>query len=102
MSDNSARHEELSTSTSRAMVASSTARPVQSTAPGAGTRPIGVSTASPVPESRLHTQARTRQFSPKPGHMNLPFPSWRNQFTQYIRGNLPGSVVVPISSQWAM
>ena len=40
-------------------------------APGAGTRPIGVSTASPRPCTRSTTHLSTRLFSPKPGPQEL-------------------------------
>ncbi len=35
-----------------------------SMAPGAGTQPMGVSTASPRPLTRSNTHSSTREFSP--------------------------------------
>ncbi len=40
--------------------------------PGAGTWPIGVSTAAAWPSMRSTTHLRTRLFSPKPGHRKSP------------------------------
>ena len=54
--------------------------------PSAGTQPIGVSTVSPSPAQRRKTHSSTRLFSPKPGQMNLPSASLRNQLTTKIRG----------------
>ena len=43
--------------------------------------PSGATFASPPLLQRSITHFRTRRFSPKPGHMNLPALSWRNQLT---------------------
>ncbi len=42
---------------------------------------MAVFSASVRPSTRSMIQASTRLFSPKPGQMNLPFSSLRNQFT---------------------
>ena len=52
-----------------------------SSEPGAGTWPIGVSTAAAWPSMRSMTHLRTRLFSPKPGHRKPPSSSRRNQLT---------------------
>ena len=52
-----------------------------SSEPGAGTWPIGVSTAAAWPSMRSMTHFRTRLFSPKPGHRKPPSSSRRNQLT---------------------
>jgi hypothetical protein len=43
--------------------------------------PIGVRSASTVPSRRRTIQSSTRMLSPKPGHMNRPSSSLRNQLT---------------------
>ena len=48
----------------RLQIGSSTSRPVVSSAPAAGSRPIAVSTASAAPLTRSNTHFRTRLFSP--------------------------------------
>ena len=66
-----------------------------SRAPGAGTRPTGVSTASAVPSRRSMTHLRTRALSPKPGHRNEPSSSSRrNQLTWKILGSLDSSCLL--------
>ncbi len=74
-------HSAVSTRSSSAMSSSETSSPSRSIALGAGTLPIGVSTASAVPSQRRKTQASTRLFSPKPGQRNFPSSSLRNQLT---------------------
>ena len=56
--------------------------PSVSRAPRAGILPIGLTAASAWPESRSMIHFRTRLFSPKPGHGNLPEESLRNQLTK--------------------
>ena len=58
-----------------------------SSAPSAGTRPIGVSSASAWSSQRSKTHASTRLFSPKPGHRKWPSSSLRNQLTMKIFGS---------------
>ena len=53
---------------------------------GAGIQPIGVSLARLPPLARSTIHLSTRMFSEKPGHMNLPSLSLRNQFTWKMRG----------------
>ncbi len=55
--------------------------PLVSRAPLAGRMPMGVSTPSARPSRRSTIHFRTRLFSPKPGHTNLPASFLRNQFT---------------------
>ncbi len=55
--------------------------PSRSISPGAGTNPIGVSTASPRPLTRWNTHSRTLELSPKPGQSQRPPASFRNQLT---------------------
>ena len=43
--------------------------------------PIGVETASAVPDSRSTIHFSTRMFSPKPGQTNFPCAFLRNQLT---------------------
>ena len=52
-----------------------------SSEPGAGTWPIGVSTAAAWPSMRSMTHFSTRLFSPKPGHRKPPSSLRRNQLT---------------------
>ena len=80
---------------------SSRSRPVRSMAFSVGTRPMGVSEASPRPATRSTTHSSTRLFSPNPGHRNFPSASLRNQFTQNIFGRRDGSAWSPMDSQWA-
>ena len=56
-----------------------------------GSRPMGVSTAPPVPSTRSTTHLSTRLFSPKPGHRNDPSSPLRNQLTQNSLGSFAGS-----------
>ena len=72
-----------------------------SIAPGAGTWPAGVSTASALPSQRRKIQASTRLFSPKPGHRNLPSASLRNQLTLKSFGSFDGVARSPISASGA-
>ena len=53
-----------------------------------GMMPSGVSTPCTLPSQRRAIHCRTRMFSPKPGQMNFPFASRRNQFTRKIFGGL--------------
>ena len=71
-----------------------------SIASGAGTRPIGVSSAPPSPSQRSTTHASTRLFSPKPGQRKRPPSSLRNQLTMKIFGSF-APARRPHSSQWA-
>ena len=77
-------------------------RPSRSSESGVGTLPIAVSWAAAVPATRSTTHLRTRLVSPKPGQMNRPSSSLRNQFTQKTLGSFSSSVDAPISSQWPM
>ena len=52
----------------------------------AGSRPIGVVTASAVPSRRRMIHSSTRALSPKPGHRNDPSSPFRNQLTWKIAG----------------
>ena len=65
--------------------------PSRSSEPGAGSSPIGVSTASASPDSPLDDPLEHPELSPKPGQMNLPSSSLRNQFTWKMRGSLAAS-----------
>ena len=56
--------------------------PSVSRASRAGILPIGLTAAWASPESRSMIHFRTRLFSPKPGHKNLPDSSLRNQLTK--------------------
>ena len=59
---------------------------------------MGVSTASPWPPIRSSTHFSTRELSPKPGQMNAPSASLRNQLTKNSLGSwVPG--LSPMSSQ---
>jgi hypothetical protein len=72
----------VSTESSRFRVSSSMSSPSVSRAPGAGSLPIGETAAWASPERRSVIHFRTRLFSPKPGHANLPEASLRNQLTK--------------------
>ena len=60
----SAPHAVVSTESSSSIAPSASASSFVSIAPGAGRRPIGVSTAAAVPAQRSNTHARTRELSP--------------------------------------
>ena len=94
----SRRQSSLDTESSSSMVRPSTASPLVSIAPGAGSMPIGDSVAAPAPFARATIQRSTRMFSPKPGQMNRPSASWRNQLTWKMAGGR--LTAFPISSQW--
>src|SRR5690242_7820821 len=74
-------HSSVSTRSASATSSALVSSPVRSSAPGAGTCPIGVSIAEPVPSRRSTTHLSTREFSPNPGHRNRPSSPRRNQFT---------------------
>ena len=63
-------------------------QPVLVEAPCPGTNPIGVSRApsEPAAAALAMIHFRVRMFSPKPGQMNLPFSSLRNQLMKKIFG----------------
>ena len=76
------------TSSSVSSLSPGRSTPFRSSAAGVGTQPIAVFFASPRPSQRSSTHFRTRRLSPKPGQMNLPFSSVRNQLTRKMRGGL--------------
>mmetsp|Transcript_25304 Transcript_25304/g.63441 ORF Transcript_25304/g.63441 Transcript_25304/m.63441 type:complete len:271 (+) Transcript_25304:529-1341(+) len=76
----SASHSSGSTCSRLCMTSGVMSRPEMSMASDVGTNPMGVVRALPAPSTRSQIHFSTREFSPKPGHRNLP-PSLRNQLT---------------------
>ena len=72
--------------------AASSSRPSVLMSEGSGRLPTGVSTAWAWPVTRLSIHSSTRMLSPKPGHMNLPSASLRNQLTWKIFGSFAPSL----------
>jgi hypothetical protein len=68
MPGSSAVQPATSTASSDSSAAGESSRFSTGSAPGAGSRPIGDSTAPARPSQRSAIHARTRLFSPKPGH----------------------------------
>ena len=75
-------HVSVSTESRRLRSSWPMSSPSVSRASRAGIRPIGLAAAWASPESRSMIHFRTRLFSPKPGHKNLPDSSLRNQLTK--------------------
>ena len=80
VSSASADHVAGSMANSSSSAAGLTSRPLTSSAPAAGARPIGVSTA-PVSLEPLDDPLEDPAFSPKPGQRNEPSAPLRNQLT---------------------
>src|SRR4051794_4841146 len=68
MSGISSRHSSASTFNTSRTCSGVTSTPSRSSASIAGTKPIGVSSASAPPSQRSKTHFRTRELSPNPGH----------------------------------